>query len=545
MAFDAKDFITKSRAQDIADDVIYKYLQDKGLVSGGTPGAPGSAPDASTGNLQGTMTNNTPTPQSGGVFSKIGGFVGDVAKSIVKPVVQTVAAPFQAIKSAVDYAKDPLAPSKTDFNLPWLGKIEAPTSIKQQVGRSLETVGVGLGPVAGGAALGAGAALDEGKSLGQAALQASLGALGGKVLDYGVGKLGSGLTKLGNMTSEGIGKVLEKSSLPLTVAEKGKMSTQLNRAADFLFNYGIKGDNVARYDTVKGLGDKFETTLQDFLDKNNTKIAPVSKSQLISELTKLKGKLMKDSSVAPEVEKQINSAIDNLSSQYRNEKIPIARLNVLKRSTYDNAYAKAGDKVLDWVEHDIGDVYKTAIEKATKGLEIEGPNGVKQAVGDFNKEYGDLLNAKKILKVVTANGTNERQVTKGLSSKLLPRLVGSLIGGGIGYEKGGTLGAAEGAVVGGIGSAYLPALLETIAGANSRSQLAGALKYLSEHSADLGLNKVSQPVQKLLKSVGETVKATPTAVTNIPRTPIAGTPDILPLGITNTLRSKFKLKGLK
>ena len=60
-----------------------------------------------------------------------------------------------------------------------------------------------------------------------------------------------------------------------------------------------------------------------------------------------------------------------LKTNYR-EKIPLSRLNPLKRSTYQNAYNQAGDKVIDDVEFYIGDLFKTAIEKATKGLKITG-----------------------------------------------------------------------------------------------------------------------------------------------------------------------------
>jgi hypothetical protein len=46
-------------------------------------------------------------------------------------------------------------------------------------------------------------------------------------------------------------------------------------------------------------------------------------------------------------------------------------LNNYKREVYKNAYNKAGEKVIDYVEHDIGDIARVAIEKATVNKTID------------------------------------------------------------------------------------------------------------------------------------------------------------------------------
>lgn len=535
--FDVKSFIEKARSQNIPDEQTYKYLQSKGLVPGGTPGA--------SGDLAGTMPSTTVTPPApsenkGFVKSLVGG-ASNLFKSLTKPVVQTVAAPFQAVRSAVQYAKDPTKEANVDFTLPYYGKIEAPTSVKQQVGRSLETVSLGLGPVAGGAAQGAGQALEADKSLGETALYAGGGALLGKLGDVAFTKGGQAIQKLANMSSESIAKVIEKSSLPLTAAEKGRLAKELSKGSEFLMNYGVKGNNIERFNKVSAMGDEFEKTLQTFLDENNTKIAPASKSNIVAKLTKLKGKLMKDDPDAAAIERQINDAIDNIMTQYRNEKIPIARLNLLKRNTYANAYNTAGNKVRDDVEHAIGDVYKNEIERATEGLHITGPNGTKQPIGDFNKDYGQLINARKILSVVTNKGQAERTVI----SKNALRFLAPVVGAGLGYETGGEKGALIGGGLGLLGGKadILTPILEVLAGANTRSQLVGAVKYLEEQLAKSGAEKVLGPTSKAVSKVGEKIKNVPSTMTNVPRTPIEGTPEILPQGVREAIRSRLKVKA--
>ena len=71
---------------------------------------------------------------------------------------------------------------------------------------------------------------------------------------------------------------------------------------------------------------------------------------------------------------------------------------------------------MDWVEAYIGNTFKGAIEDATKGMEMDG-----QDIAAFNKEYGNGITAKSLLKI--AKG---KQV--GLSGKALLLLMGSVAG---------------------------------------------------------------------------------------------------------------------
>jgi len=273
------------------------------------------------------------------------GFFKGLVKSIANPVIKTVAAPFQAVASAYQYSKDPLKEADVDFSLPFFGKFEPPKTVKEQVGNSLQTVSLGLGPAVGGATMGAGMALEQDKSIPETLAYTAGGGILGKAGDWGFKILGRGLEKVGTTSFNQISRNLEKSSLPLTSLQKSNMTKELDRATNFLLNQNIKGNNPQRYEAVSRMINQFETKLQEFLQRNNTaKGVSVSKQGLIDSLEKMKPKLMRDNPDAGAIDKQITAAIENIKSQYRFEKIPVSRLNVLKRETYGNAYNKAGDK---------------------------------------------------------------------------------------------------------------------------------------------------------------------------------------------------------
>lgn len=142
------------------------------------------------------------TAASGGVnFSKYGTPVapGPVEeekdgffKSLVKAPATMVARPLQLAAELALPGDNTEAIDK--FSKEKLGGFVAPipknfSDVKKDVGRGIETVAFGLGPVSGGAAIGLGSSLESGNDLfsTQTAFQTVLGAGAGKVLDL-VGK---------------------------------------------------------------------------------------------------------------------------------------------------------------------------------------------------------------------------------------------------------------------------------------------------------------------------------------------------------------------
>jgi hypothetical protein len=250
------------------------------------------------------------------------------------------------------------------------------------------------------------------------ALKASLFGAGGAL----AGKVAEPVLKF---VPKAIATYLEKENLRLTPTQKTNLNTKLSGAVEWLTQNNVVGTPQARLSKVDDIYESTEDTLQKYLNSSDK---TVNKNKLLEELNGLKLKYQNERDVLA-VEKQIDSVIDTIKSKYQDE-IPVARLNDFKRSTYKNAYNKAGDKVLDTVEHDIGDVAKINIESATKGDLINGKD-----ISEFNKEYGNIINARKLLKIAEGRkqiGIIGRLVTMGIASSI-GSAVGGPVGGAIGF----------------------------------------------------------------------------------------------------------------
>lgn len=111
-------------------------------------------------------------------------------RSLVSAPATIIARPIQAIAELAGASSQQVDETTKKLT----GGLVAPVpqngaDVKKDVGRAAETVALGLSPVAGGVAFGVGNSLEQGNDLFsvQTALQAALGAAGGKVLDL-IGK---------------------------------------------------------------------------------------------------------------------------------------------------------------------------------------------------------------------------------------------------------------------------------------------------------------------------------------------------------------------
>lgn len=192
------------------DKVKNAYLES----SGGTPTA--QAADQSYGHVQPPAPvmnsatqdfggdNTVVPPVHQGLLGSIASGIGNFAKSATAPVATLLARPIQA--GAELLGATPEQVNQASSHVPIYGSnhgLDVPMNaedVKKDVGRGIETAALGLGsPVAAGAAFGAGSSLEQGNNLlsGQTALQAGLGAVGGKVLDVAapyIGKAASAIT---------------------------------------------------------------------------------------------------------------------------------------------------------------------------------------------------------------------------------------------------------------------------------------------------------------------------------------------------------------
>lgn len=231
-----------------------------------------------------------------------------------------------------------------------------------------------------------------------------------------------------------IAPAAERANLRLTPTQKRDLGNKVNEVTDYIQNNNYPLTPQGRYDRAIQDYNNLESDLQKAL--SNAKDVGVKKEAALEALDALKSNLTTDTPDAMAIIRQIDDAKANIEFQYKTDLIPVDRLNALKRSTFQNAYNKAGNKVLDSVEHAIGDTYytllKDELEKA--GVLING-----QPLAAFNKEYQTVINAKKLLKIAASRN----QVG------FFGRLLSSYIGGGIGNEVAGLGGAATGTFIGG------------------------------------------------------------------------------------------------
>ncbi len=275
---------------------------------------------------------------------------------------------------------------------------------------------------------------------------------GGKLIIKTGEQLGEQLFKRG---PEFMSRVLEKINLRLTPPQKQKIEFGVKNVIDWLAEKKIIGTPTSRYDKVDNLYEATEETFQSFL-KIEAKDRTSSADNLIQRLQDLKSTYQNERDVLA-IEKQINGFIDTVNTKYPKD-IPVERLNELKRSTYKNAYNQAGDKVIDFVEHDIGDILRQEIELSVKDLKIGG-----KLIGEFNKEYGNVIQARKLLRIAKSRP----QV--GLVGKLLAISMAGPLGTAIGGPAGGAIAAA--------GSLKFA---ETLAGTLARSLVGAGLQNLSK-----------------------------------------------------------------
>lgn len=240
-----------------------------------------------------------------------------------------------------------------------------------------------------------------------------------------------------------VSRYLQETSLRLTPVQKTNLTGKLEGVLGWLTNKKIIGGAEKRYDTVSAIHEKMENALQSAIKGSDVSV-PLEKVTKDIEAVK---SLYKDDRDFMAISRQIDSAIETLRLQHPTGEISAESLNIFKRSTYKGAFNKAGDKVSDTVEYDIGDAVYKNLSDALERVKISG-----QSLRDFNAEYSLAITARKLLK--TAIGRKQA----GFLAKLLSGLAGSSLG----AMFGGPMGAALGTVV-------APAAAEAIAGGSART----------------------------------------------------------------------------
>lgn len=219
-----------------------------------------------------------------------------------------------------------------------------------------------------------------------------------------------------------ITKMLLKSTFRFTDAQTAEYARRgLDKVYKTIKDFKLYGDKTKRVDLTNKWLSTFENALQSTFTTNPTKI---SKSQLIADLEQLKTKFVGERPII-KMEEQVDSAIEAVK-RLPGEDVDTQLVNKLKRSTFDNAYNNAGDKVLDDVEHLIGDVIKKRIIDDHGDIGIKTPAGVEIPLKDFNELfYSPMVETKKIFKIA-----EKRSELSKVQARLLGAAIGQFLVGG-------------------------------------------------------------------------------------------------------------------
>lgn len=244
---------------------------------------------------------------------------GNLIKNLVGAPATMIARPIQTIAELGGASADTV--DRVTNNL--TGGLVAPVpqnagDVEKDIGRGIQTVALGAGPVSGGTGLGVGNSLEQGNDLfsKETAKQAVIGGLGGKVLDvagkpilnYAGEKLGglvpASLKDLATAGSEGISEFAKNTKiLPDVVSEA--------------INKGAK--------TAETLANKPFSFVGDTFKGAGAEIKDIYNKQYPTSVT----------------EEKFNQAKDNIAAQYK-KSLPLTPTQQLKEA---NLLKKTGDNV--------------------------------------------------------------------------------------------------------------------------------------------------------------------------------------------------------
>lgn len=289
-----------------------------------------------------------------------------------------------------------------------------------------------------------------------------------------------------------LASTLEKSNWRLTKTKEGALLSQasdeavdaaslvtknvLNETADFMAKQKIVGSPLQRFAKATEKYNEAENVLDTFFGSFSKSSPGVDGNNFIRSLNGLKGSY-KGHRDFNSITKQVDGAIDTVKGiMDKNGKIDYRTFNKFKRTTFENAYNKAGEKVVDGIEHAIGESANGLLTENLRGLKIAG-----QSFEKFNHNYGLLIQGRKILK--SAIGKTQLSA---LAEKILGGMIGYALGGAGGMGTAG-LGAAGGFVAG-------KALFESLPITGIRSAAGAAAQKIGEVRVPPSLARLKQPI---------------------------------------------------
>jgi hypothetical protein len=222
-------------------------------------------------------------------------------------------------------------------------------------------------------------------------------------------------------------KYLQKESLKMTMKESVAAKKQMEGVINTIVKEKINGSPAERVRRVNEIVDSAEATLDNFFKQSKVKF---NRDEIARKLELIKG-VYQYHRDALAIGDQVDEIIKTLKNMP--DEIPAEKLNQFKRTTYQNAYNKAGQKVVDEIEHAAGDVIRNHMLEELSDMTISSKAGSVD-LGTFSRAYGDLLAARKFLKIAEM-----RPEISGVTSRLVGALIGSMAFGGAPGIIGGSL----------------------------------------------------------------------------------------------------------
>ena len=290
-----------------------------------------------------------------------------------------------------------------------------------------------------------------------------------------------------------IAKTIEQSNWRLTKTKEGALLTKasdeaidaasmitknkLNEVANFMAEQKIIGTPLGRYAKATELYNKTESILDDFFNSISKSAPQIKGSDYIRSLNGLKN-VYKGHRDFEAIVKQINSAIKSVENAMdKSGKISYKTFNKFKRTTFENAFNKVGDKVIDDIEFVIGDAARGMLDESMRGLKIAG-----QSFEEFNHNYGLLIEGRKIIKSA---------VGKTQMSKLFESLLGGTLGYAFGSAAGGLSFGLGGALA---GASFGKSLIEQLPVTAIKSGIGASLETLGKAKIPQVITKIKAPV---------------------------------------------------
>lgn len=478
------------------------------------------------------------------LLEKAGGFVKDVARDITKPVVQTLAAPAQLAAYGIDKATGGNSPVEDfAFTMPFWGEIAPAKTNEEAVGRGVQTVALGLGPVSGSAAYMGGQAMTENKGVGGVALDTVIGGVTGKVGEVATKAVGTILSKSGKaMQTAGAGydalinsakKNYETVLGPTTKANK-RITQQIT--GELAERQVTATTRQELWDKAAGQVEKYGEQIQEFY-KGLPEDTKVRTDGILKAIDAAKRKLFvkgEGAYMIPEVNKALFKKYQDLQieimSMAKNGNAPIEGVRAL-RQALDKSIAKTTSTFGITGEESI-------ITEARKGVSNILRNELAKQFPDvavINKEFTFWSRVQQVL-----GDTIERKVGQGtpLGEKIM-----TAAGGAAGIGSGGVSTGISTA----IGIKYLYQLTKSTAwqtlAASMKTKLANALVEGDGMTFSKVMNDVLKASGYVIEKTGNILKATPEVLKNAPRKAIPGTSEINLKGKAKTLLDNVKGKG--